>query len=102
MNTQVDIRSDDYWFKVVDFLQQNWALVEQRAEHARVWFLDDLGGVFDQIDFQSGEAATEALVRNGFERLRLTRGWAPKPPAGPFTTAEHSNGKIYSSGRYWR
>ncbi len=31
MNTQLDIPSDDFWFKVVDFLQKNWALVEQRV-----------------------------------------------------------------------
>jgi hypothetical protein len=28
----VSIRSRDYWFKIVDFLQQNWALVDTIAE----------------------------------------------------------------------
>jgi len=24
----VEIRSRDYWFKIVEFLQQNWALID--------------------------------------------------------------------------
>ena len=24
----VDIRSRDYWFKIVEFLQQNWVLID--------------------------------------------------------------------------
>jgi hypothetical protein len=30
MNTEkLEIPSRDFWFKIVDFLQQNWALIEK-------------------------------------------------------------------------
>jgi hypothetical protein len=32
----VEIRSRDYWFKIVEFLQQNWALIDE----------DERGAVF--------------------------------------------------------
>ena len=25
----VEVRTRDYWFKIVEFLQRNWALIEQ-------------------------------------------------------------------------
>ena len=48
MNEPVKIQSDDYWFKVVEMLQQNWALIEPSASRVTV-FIRDAGGVFDEI-----------------------------------------------------
>ena len=32
----VEIRSRDYWFKIVEFLQQNWALIDEDLHGDRV------------------------------------------------------------------
>ena len=54
--------SRDYWFKIVDFLQQNWALIDPASIGCRVWFLSDTSGVFDQLDFPD-IAITEGALR---------------------------------------
>lgn len=101
----VEITSRDYWFKVVEMLQQNWALVDaDDTGGVTVFFVDDRSGVFDQMSFPSSERAATALARNGFRRL------AHDPhaqqflaaPTPPFKKSVHPNGAIYSSGRYWR
>jgi hypothetical protein len=38
--TEVQIKSRDYWFKVVDFLQQNWALIDEQEDGVIVRFLE--------------------------------------------------------------
>jgi hypothetical protein len=105
MKQEIDITSHDYWFKVVDMLQQNWALIEPVSpECYRVFFISDTSGVFDELEFSDLAAAEAALRRNGFFRLEedieaqqfLTR------PLPPFHRRPHPNGPIYSSGRYWR
>ena len=30
MEEEVQINSRDYWFKIVEFLQQNWALIDSK------------------------------------------------------------------------
>jgi hypothetical protein len=99
----VSIESRDYWFKIVDFLQQNWALIDADASGATVWFFGDTSGVFDQVRFPSANAAHRALARNGFRRYTEdTQSHsfiaAPKPP---FRRRPHPNGPIYSSGKFW-
>lgn len=105
MNEPVAIRSADYWVKVVEMLQQNWALVEtEGADAVRVYFINDTGGVFDEMAFPTASAAWDALSRNGFRR------WAEnsdlqsflRPPSAPFRRSDHPNGPVYSSGRFWR
>jgi len=101
----IHIPSSDYWFKVVDFLQHNWGLIEQLPNGAVVvWFLGDTSGVFDKLEFESLEAAKAALIRNGFSRYeddpqaqQMAR--CPQPP---FYLRPHPNGPIYSSGRFWK
>lgn len=104
--THVEIRSRDYWFKVVEFLQQNWALVDatNAGNECTVFFLGDTSGVFDRLYYSSAEEAEQALRRNGFSRLaedKSAQGYlaAPKPP---FRERPHPNGPIYSSGKFWR
>lgn len=100
---EVAIESRDYWVKVVEMLQQNWALIDGRQSGARVWFVDDGSGVFDSIDFASIRDAEVALSRNGFQRFaddpELQEFLAAPPP--PFHQSAHPNGPIYSSGRFW-
>lgn len=101
---EVQIGSRDYWFKVVEFLQQNWALIDsQDSGSVKVWFFGDDSGVFDELDFKSQIEASDALWRNGFRRFtddaesrKLLR-----PPAPPFVRRPNPNGPIYSGGRFW-
>ena len=100
----VEIKSRDYWFKVVEFLQQNWALIDEADDGVTVWFVHDDSGVFDQLGFATAAEAAKALSRNGFDRL-ADDAESQKfiaPPQPPFERASHPNGPIYSSGRFWR
>ena len=107
MNSEkVAITSKDFWFKIVDFLQQNWALIEKDAESEDciIYFIHDGSGVFDQIQYPTLGEAEKALRRNGFEQYAKD----PKaqsfifPPRPPHFSDKHPNGNIYSSGRFWR
>ncbi len=96
---------DDPWVKVVDMLQHNWATMDARMpEGVRVLFFHDGGGVFDEMTFGTEAEAAHALRRNGFSR------WSADPelrafvalPAEPLHRDSHQNGRIYSSGRFWK
>jgi hypothetical protein len=105
MAESVAIRGNDFWVKVVEMLQQNWALVEaEDSGTARVYFISDASGVFDEIVFSSTITAAEALARNGFMRFSANNGLQSflHPPLEPFRRTHHPNGPIYSSGRFWR
>ena len=104
MTEPVKIKANDFWVKVVEMLQQNWALIEPVSSGGVcVYFISDTSGVFDEISFPSEEEATTALRLNGFkhfaddERLQSFL----HPPSAPFHRDQHPNGPIYSSGRYW-
>ena len=103
---KVNISSRDFWFKIVEFLQQNWALIEKDAESegCTIYFIHDGSGVFDQMPYPTVEEAEKALRRNGFERYDKdpeARGFI-YPPKPPYFRDKHPNGNIYSSGRFWR
>jgi hypothetical protein len=86
-------------------LQQNCAVMEDEAAGAvRVYFISDIGGVFDEIAFPSAISANEALAINGFRRFSESRDLQSflRPPTGPFRRSNHPNGAIYPSGRFWR
>lgn len=104
MTEAVQIESDDYWVKIVEMLQQNWALIAPLASgYVRVYFINDGSGVFDEIDFPSAEEAINALQRNGFERYANSQDLQSflSMPLPPFHRKPHPNGPIYSSGRFW-
>jgi hypothetical protein len=101
---EVEISSRDYWFKIIEFLQQNWALIDATPEGAVVWFFGDTSGVFDRLAFATAEEAQASLLRNGFRRYaddRRAKDFIAIPPP-PFYLSPHPNGPIYSSGRYWK
>ena len=99
------INSTNYWFKIVEFLQTNWALIEEATNgQVKVSFIDDTSAVFDEMTFTSLEQTVEELMDNGFDLYSE----APhvhqflKPPLPPFILVSHINGPIYSSGRFWK
>ncbi|NKC12749.1 MAG: hypothetical protein GKR94_11280 [Gammaproteobacteria bacterium] len=101
---EVPISSRDYWFKVVEFLQQNWALINARQDGVIVGFFGDTSGVFDELAFPSEGGAQQALRRNGFARYTEdanAQGFL-RPPDPPFHRRPHPNAPIYSSGRFWK
>jgi hypothetical protein len=101
----IEILNTDYWFKIVDYLQQNWALIEKSPTSHRciVYFIHDLSGVFDQIPYSCRIGAINALKANGFSRyaLDIEVHGALVPPPPPFYETEHPSGRIYSSGMFW-
>lgn len=103
----INIESSEYWVKIVEFLQQNWALIVPRTDNigVSVNFIGDTSGVFDAMSFATLELAEIALTRNGFKKyLDPLENFTEflYPPQPPFEWREHPNGRIYSSGRYWR
>lgn len=104
MTKAIEIRSKGIWVKVIQMLQQNWAIVETADNgEATIFFINDAGGVFDQIVIASLDEARFALIRNGFHCFNddLNLKSFLRPPAPPFYKSQHPNGNIYSSGRYW-
>ena len=99
-----DIAADP-WFKVVEMLQQNWAVIIRDDQDVLVVFYGDTRGVFAEIRYDSILEAEDALCRNGFGKY-LEAGDETQDviglPRGEFRVREHPNGRIYSSGRFWR
>ena len=54
--------ASDPWFKVVDCLQQNWAVIIERANDALVVFYGDGCGVFDEISYIDTRNAETCLL----------------------------------------
>lgn len=102
MNEEINIQSNDFWVKIVEFLQQNWALIDEKEDKAVVWFIHDASGVFDKLEFKSEKEAIIGLERNGFKRyLDPTENFTEfmTPPKRPFFDSPRN---IYSSGEYWK
>jgi hypothetical protein len=119
---QFEIKSTEWWIKVLGMLQHNWALIEEQPNGtATVYFFHDCGNtrsfnprykrsellgrsaIVDSLDFEHTTAAIEALEFHGFKLQksagRLGRSERPK---GVFYDArEHEDG-VYSSSEYWR
>lgn len=104
MNEEVPIQSRDYWFKVIEMLQQNWALIDADPTGVVVYFFGDTSGVFDEMRFPSQDSAMSALQMNGFRCFAddASASSFVRCPEPPFTRRPHPNGPIYSSGRFWK
>lgn len=105
MDETVHIESIDFWVEIVEMLQQNWALVESDGRGgARICFISDASGVFDEMTYPSLDDALKALYRNGFRHFNGEPDLQDflRPPSPPYRRASHPNGPIYSSGRFWR
>lgn len=101
----VEIRSRDFWVKVVEMLQQNWALIDDDTDSkgCTVYFVGDTGRVFDRMRFNDSAEARAGLDRNGFRRFADDSSLQEflAPPEPPFVEAWYPNDGIYSSGQYW-
>jgi hypothetical protein len=104
MNEKVPIRSRDYWFKVIEMLKQNCALIDADATGEVVYSFGDKSGVFDEMRFPSQDRAMSALQTNGFRRFADDANASSilRCPETPFNRRPHPNGPTYSSGRLWK
>ena len=102
MEIEYNIQSRNYWIKIVEILQQNWALVDKNSDPniCTVYFIHDEFGVFDEMEFSFVEEACQGLKISGFKRFsdvdRIKKYITPPKP--PFHKAKHPNCPIYSSG----
>lgn len=104
MNDEIAVKNDDFWFKIVGMLQQNWATIEPFQAGYVVYFIGDNSGIFDQLEFIKMDDAERQLLVNGFTRYaqdNQARNFIT-PPQPPFYKSRHPNGAIYSSGRFWK
>lgn len=97
---KIELKSEIFWVKIVDFLQQNWALIEVIDNKVIIFFIQDASMIFDKIEFKTIEDAENELLKNGF-KLYLDENFqdfivSPKKPYG------ESPRPIYSSGQYWK
>jgi hypothetical protein len=101
----IDIKSSDYWFKIVEFLHQNWALIDEQEDGTvKVFFISDISSVFDELEFDSVKDAEKGLKTNDFGRYaddKEAQKFIPSPQR-PFRQSELYRNSIYSSGRYWK
>jgi|ETNmetMinimDraft_26_1059896.scaffolds.fasta_scaffold393262_1 hypothetical protein len=99
-------KTEDYWFKVVDMLQQNWALIElEENGTATIYFFHDLSKIIDKMEFRSKSLAEAGLKRNGFSRFaddREAQQFIALPAPPEINKDITSSGGIYSSGEYWK
>lgn len=105
MEEPIKIKSREYWVKIVDMLQQNWALVDEMPDgDYEICFVSDDSGVFDELVYSSINGAITGLKKNGFRKFADDKELQdflvlPEPP---FHRSEHPNGSIYSSSRFWK
>ena len=73
----IEIRSRDYWFKIVEFLQQNWALIDDApgGRGCTVFFFGDTSGVFDRLSFSSAPLHVTPSVKRHETALLLLILW---------------------------
>ncbi len=98
----IEIKSRDYWVKVIEMLQQNRALVEPVDGGAKVYFFDDDSAIFDEMTFPSVADAESGLDWNDFEKLaenKEMREFFRFPPEPPFYLGVPY--AIYSTGEFW-
>lgn len=108
MKRNVHIENRTYWIKILEMLQQNWAIIElssrEPTDTCEVFFIDDNSCVFDRLRFASPREAEAGLTRNGF-RLYDPDPQMLKhipPPSAPFYESPDCQTFVYSSGRFWR
>ena len=100
----LNVEASKFWFKIVEMLQHNWAVVLPHDDGVEVVFFGDTSRIFDRMDFLDSGDATSALRRNGFaifEEDQHAQSFIAKPE--PHLKDEHVYRRpIYSSGQYWR
>lgn len=58
---EIELKSEIFWVKIVDFLQQNWALIEIIDSKIIVFFIQDASMIFDKMEFNTIQEAENGL-----------------------------------------
>jgi len=123
------ISSPKWWFKPIEMLCQNWALIEESKSNSKVtvYFFHDLGAlkhtkgvkgiaplewrflenriaIIDSLDFSSIREAKLLMEYNDFEIYdkNIHEFIDPGPPKGVYFDARDYQERIYFSGKFWR
>jgi hypothetical protein len=116
-----EIKSREWWIKILGMLQHNWALIEKSGVGiATVFFFHDNGeaigftgysmvqlkgrcAIVDSLEFESVQLAEEWLSRNEFRLHRVGEilGSDVKP-RGNFYDARKTESKVYSKLGNWK
>jgi len=114
-----DIKSRCWFWKVIEQGQHNWALIDcDENGKATAYFFHDCGktlgrnpyktneneysAIVDSINFRSHHLARFALNSNGFSNFEAHEYFECYMPKEKFWDAREYEGRIYSSGHYWR
>lgn len=124
------ITSTEWWYKPLEMLSQNWALVEvnSKTKAVTVYFFYDEGlilgnggpstpikfykselldyaSIIDSLEFENSKEAEQNLKSNGFKLIKqrsITDSYAPDPPRQKkFFDAKKYHSGIYSNDGYW-
>lgn len=90
-----------FWFKFVEFQQENWALMEEDNGKYILYFFDATKGVFDFIEYDTEIVLRKELMYNSFERYEK-EAFQMEIPEGEFYVSEQAHRRIYSSGKFWK
>ena len=116
-----EIKSREWWIKILGMLQHNWALIEEfESGAAIVYFFHDKGetigfnayslgqlkgrcAIVDSLEFESVQLAEEGLLRNGFmlHRAGEMLGSDVKP-SGNFFDSRATEEGVYSTQGHWK
>ena len=97
---QIETKARGCWIKIFGMLNQSWAYVDDcAAGKARIWFVDDLGGVFDLIDTPSRADAEAALASNDWDKYSIEEFGFVGRPERPFKWSRFAGEGIYSTGK---
>jgi hypothetical protein len=98
----IELKSKEYWVKIVGMLEQNWAIIELENEKTTIYFIHDGSVIFDIIEYEKLYEAEYALKKNGFKLYLDNKENFTEfifPPKMPF---EYISRPIYSSGQFWK
>ena len=95
------IVSRAWWVRLLEMMQKHWALAETNDHGTTVYFVDDLGNVFDKVTCNSAGNARKLLGEAGFQTYtdnpRLRR--FLRPPERPLNCDTIREEPIYSGGK---
>jgi hypothetical protein len=115
------IKATQWWFKVIEMCCHNWALIEPASGvGVTIYFFHDVGGtachglnfrhwqlkgrsaIVDSLNYESEDAAKQALLFNGFSVYRDLDGvFEIYKPSGEYFDARPTEEGIYSKSGYW-
>ena len=80
----------------------HWAIIKEYTNTTKVYFINDKGRVFDELEFKSKKIAQRQLRKNGFDFS--TNRYCPFIPIEPIYVklSEGKKSAPYSKGNLWQ